>query len=88
MKLRYQFACAPVGDMFMAVAVGRDAAYYHGMVEMNDVGAFLFRKLQRDTNEEALVQALLEEYEVTPETASQDIRELLNLLDEKGILEK
>lgn len=88
MKLRFKFACAPVGEIIMAVAVGRDAARYHGMVEMNDVGAFLFRKLQRDTNEEALVQALLEEYEVAPETASQDVREFLNLLDEKGILEK
>lgn len=88
MKLRYKFACAPVGDIIMAVAVGRDAALYHGMVEMNEVGSFLFRKLQKETNEEDLVQALLEEYEVTMETASQDVRAFLDLLDEKGILEK
>lgn len=88
MILRYKFASAPVGEKYVAVAVGRDASRYHGMVEMNEVGSFLFKMLGRETTEEALLKALLEEYDVTPEVAAQDIKEFLNLLEEKGVLNR
>lgn len=87
MKLRYQFATAPVGERIVAVAVGRDASRYHGMVEMNETGGFLFRKLNKGATEEMLVQSLLDEYEVTQAAAERDVRALLEMLREKELLE-
>lgn len=87
MKLRYLFASAPVGAKIVAVAVGKDASRYHGMVEMNETGAFLFNKLKKEISQEGLVQALLDEYEVTPQQAAEDVRAFLALLEQKGVLE-
>lgn len=57
------------------------------MITLNDTGAFLWEHLQADTDETALVAALLAEYDVTKEKARQAVDGFIAKLNEHGFLE-
>lgn len=57
------------------------------MITLNDTGAFLWEHLQADTDETALVAALLAEYDVTEEKARQAVDGFIAKLNDHGFLE-
>ena len=73
------------GDTIL-VPVGKAIYDSNGLFALNEVGAFLWDRLETAENETALVDALLEAYEVTQETARQDVAEFLGELRRLGIL--
>lgn len=87
MRIKQDFTIQKVGDSYIAVAVGETSKTFHGMVRLNETGAFLWNKMAQDTTLEALTDALLAEYEVDRKTAAADIKRLVEQLDENGILE-
>lgn len=56
------------------------------MITLNDTGAFLWERLQMETNEDALVAALLKEYDVDEDTARVCVRQFVKRLDDYGFL--
>lgn len=73
------------GDVIL-VPVGKAVVENNGLFVLNELGAFLWDRIPEAAGEADLVQALLEEYEVTPEIAAADIHEFLEKLREMGIL--
>ena len=53
---------------------------------MNDTGAFLWEKLGAETDEAALVAALLAEYDVNRETAKEAVSAFVKKLNDNGFL--
>lgn len=68
------------------IPVGKTVYDSHGLFALNELGGFLWELLPGASDEEALVKAVLAEYEVTEDTARQDIGEFLDKLREMGIL--
>ena len=56
------------------------------MITLNDTGAFLWEKLQEETTQEALVAALLGEYDVDEETAKASVAAFVEKLNANGFL--
>ena len=56
------------------------------MITLNDTGAFLWEKLQEETTQEALVTALLGEYDVDEETAKASVAAFVEKLNANGFL--
>ena len=56
------------------------------MITLNDTGAFLWQKLQENTDEAALVAALLAEYDVDEATAKQAVANFVEKLSGNGFL--
>ena len=56
------------------------------MITLNDTGAFLWEHLQMETDEDALVAALLKEYDVDEDTARTCVRQFVKKLDDNGFL--
>ena len=56
------------------------------MITLNDTGAFLWEKLQKETTQEALVAALLGEYDVDEETAKASVAAFVEKLNANGFL--
>lgn len=56
------------------------------MITLNDTGAFLWEHLQTETNEDALVAALLKEYDVDEDTARVCVCQFVKKLDDNGFL--
>ena len=56
------------------------------MITLNETGVFLWERLQNDTDEAALVAALLEEYDVDEETAKQSVQAFVQKLSDNEFL--
>ena len=86
-RIKKDFTIQKVGGSWIAVAVGETSKTFHGMVRLNETGAFLWKKMtEADRTVDELVDALLAEYEVDRETATRDVENLVNQFRESGIL--
>lgn len=73
------------GDTIL-VPVGRTVYDSNGLFVLNELGAFIWDLLPSAETEEEICKAVLEEYEVSPEEAMQDIREFLEKLKKLNII--
>ena len=80
MKLKDGFITRPVQGTQMMVAVEGSGTNFHGLVRSNETAAFIVDCLKTDTTEERIVDRLLEEYDVSRETAQRDVQEILEKL--------
>lgn len=56
------------------------------MITLNDTGRFLWECLQKETDESVLVEALLDEYEVSREVATEAVSTFVAQLKEHDFL--
>ena len=88
MKIADGFALKVIADTNAVVPTGTNTVSFRSIISLNDSGAFLWKQLETDTDEERLVSALLGEYDTDEETARADVREFIEnaraakLLDE------
>ncbi|MDO4749207.1 MAG: PqqD family protein [Eubacteriales bacterium] len=54
---------------------------------MSEMGAFIWKLINESKNEEEVLSAILEEYDVEKEVAKNDLEEFLSKLKEFGIVE-
>ena len=72
---------------YLAVPVGETSKHFHGMIRLNETGAFLWKLMaEKDCTEADLVDALLAEYEVSREIAERDVHAVVELLKENRCL--
>ena len=89
MQINKDFTIQKVGAAYVAVAVGETSKRFHGMIRLNETGAFLWNKLaEKDCTEADLVDALLEEYELTREVAERDVHKMIEDLKKYPVLVK
>lgn len=88
MKISKSYIIREIAGEFVAVPTGEAAVRFNGLITINEIGAFLWRKLQEGTDEAGLLQAVLEEYEVDEATARTDVEKFLRTLEQNGILEQ
>jgi len=70
------------------VPIKQDVAELEHIFTLNEVGAFVWDMLSKFSTVEELQQAVLEEFDVEPEIAQQDLHEFLNALDAINALER
>lgn len=86
MRVASDFMLREIAGEYVIIPVGSSALKFNGLITVNDTGAFLWKLLQEETTQEALVEAMLQEYEVDSQTASQDVADFLAYLGEKDLL--
>ena len=86
MKIKKELVKRDVAGDIILVPVGKTVYDSNGLFVLNELGEFLWDRLEAAGSEEALLRAVLEEYEVTEEIAREDIRKFLARLRELGIL--
>lgn len=85
MKIKNGFVLRQVAGQ--TVVLPADSALdLNMMITLNETGAFLWERLQNDTDEAALVAALLEEYDVDEETAKQSVQAFVKKLSDNEFL--
>lgn len=88
MQISKDFTIQKVGNSYVAVPVGETSKSFHGMVRLNETGAFLWnRMVGKDCTEEDLVKALLDEYDVSEDTARADVARVVETLKKGKILQ-
>lgn len=87
MRISDQFVLKVVAGNYVVVPVGQKAVNFNAIIHLNQVGAFIFRKLQEeDLSIEELVKAMTDEYDIDEQTALNDASDFISKLKENGIL--
>lgn len=85
MKLKDGFVLRQVAGEYVAIPSGSEVNL-DKMITLNETGAFLWEKLDSETTAQALVEALLAEYEVDEQTALSCVTNFVAKLEEYGLL--
>lgn len=86
MKVKYEMIKREIAGEVYLVPVGEAAHKFSGLFAMTDVAAFIWDKLPEVSDENEIVAAVLEEYDVDSETARIDVEEFLGRLKEIGLM--
>ena len=88
MRLKKDFALRQIADTWVVLALAEETVNFSGMLTVNDSGAMLWKVLEENCKTEALVDALMNEYEVSEEQAKTDALEFIKKLIEAGCVEE
>ena len=86
MKIKKELVKRDIAGDTILVPVGKTVYDSNGLFILNELGAFLWDRLEEAQSEDELLHAVLNEYEVTEETAKKDLRAFLDKLRDMGIL--
>ena len=86
MKIKKGFILRQVAGQSVALPCG-DTLDLNMMITLNGTGAFLWEKLQEESTQEALVAALLAEYDVDEETACKSVAAFVEKLKSHDFLD-
>ena len=87
MKIDKEFILREIAGDYIIIPTGKTILDFNGMITVNEVGAFLWEKLQKDVTLNDLIEAVVDEYDVEESQAKADIEEFLATLIKGEILE-
>lgn len=85
MKIKDGFILRSVAGQTVVLPTG-DELDLNMMITLNETGTFLWEHLKTETDEKALVAALLAEYDVDAETAAAAVAGFVAKLENNGFL--
>lgn len=88
MKRKDGFIVRQIAGQNVAVAVGARSKDFHGMIKLNDTALFIWNLLEKDTNVDNMVEAVLAEYDVDKDRARASVEKITGALRDAGILEE
>lgn len=87
MKLKDGIVLGSLEGEDYAIATGKAAKKFNGIIHNNATAAFIFSLLQTEQSEDDLVNALTEKYDVDKETARKDVAEIVEKIRQAGIMQ-
>ena len=86
MKIKENYMLRKVADCYVVVPIGAAVAEFNGMINLNEVGAFLWRQLESETTFENVLSSMLAEYEVDEAVAKADLQRFVKELEYAGLI--
>ena len=87
MKIKKGFVVRAVGGENIVVPVGEMSKTFHGMINLNETGKFLWDFFTQEHTLEEGVAALLGEYDVAEDLAKADVQRFMDTLLSNGFAE-
>lgn len=85
MKIKDGYLLSEVAGNHVVVPVGNVS--FNGMLNLNETGVLIWKKLEQGCQEADLVAAFLDEYDVSEERAKEDIAIFVKKLREAGVID-
>lgn len=85
MKIKDGYLLSEVAGNHVVVPVGNVS--FNGMLNLNETGVLIWKKLEQGCAESDLVAAFLEEYDVSEERAKEDVAIFVKKLREAGVID-
>ena len=76
MKLKDGFILREVAGQIVVLPFGEDMDS-NMMINLNEVGGFIWKQLENETDEAAIVSEILKEYDVDKETAEEAVSDFI-----------
>lgn len=87
MKIKKGFVLREVGGESVVVPVGEMSKKFHGMINLNETGAVLWKFFSEEHSIDEGVEALLTEYDVEESLARADVEQFVKTITENGFAE-
>ena len=87
MKIKNGFVMREVGGANVVVPVGEMSKAFHGMINLNETGAFLWKFFAEEHTLNEGVAALLGEYDVDEALAREEVEKFLETIERHGFTE-
>lgn len=87
MKINKEFMLREVAGNYVIVPVSKAALNFKGIINLNETGAFIYKKLLEGKGEEEIKAEMMNCYDVTLEQATLDINKIITALKESGVIE-
>lgn len=87
MRIKKGFVIRSVGGENIVVPVGEMSKQFHGMINLNETGAYLWRLFSEECSVDEAVNALQKEYTVNEEIARCDVEKFVSVLKESGFID-
>lgn len=87
MKLKEGIVLGNVDGENFAIATGKAMKNFNGVIHNNKTAAYIFELLQTEQTEDSIVEAMLEKYDVDEATVREDVRRVINIIKDAGVLD-
>ena len=87
MKIKKGFVLRAVGGENVVVPVGEMSKNFHGMIKLNETGAFLWRFFTEEHTAEEAIDALCKEYDADKEQVAADVARFIEILTRNSFCE-
>lgn len=88
MKLKKDFVIRQVADTWVVMPFGQTMLDFNAMLNLNETGALIWKKLEEGADKEALIKAVTAEYDVSEEEARTDVEAFCKKLIDVGCAEE
>lgn len=86
MRIKEGYVLREVAGSYVVVPVGERSKEFNGMVNLNDSGKLLWERAQSEFDKQALIETLLNTYDISTEIASNDVDRFINTLKVNGFV--
>ena len=87
MKLKDGIVTNSIDGASFAVATGKAAKSFNGLIKNNPTAAYIFELLKTEQTEDSIVAAMLKKYDADEAVIRADVQELITLLKSKNLIE-
>ena len=87
MKIKSTFSLRSIAGNFVVLPLGEATMNFNGMLTLNETGVILWRALEGGCTREDLINALLNEYDVSLGDAERDVDEFIAKLNDAKCIE-
>lgn len=84
MKINPNFIAREIAGELVIVPIGDSSMPETGLISANEVGAFIWHQLENGKEIDAIVAAILDEFDVDEESARKDTEEFIDSLKTIG----
>lgn len=84
MKLNPNYIAREIVGELVIIPVGPAAETKAGLISTNEVGAFIWEKIESGHDEPEILEAILNEFDVDEATASADMKDFIQRLRDVG----
>lgn len=85
MKLKENMVTQDLLDEQFLISLGDES--FNGIIRSNPTAAFIIEQLKKETDFEAIVNAVYEEYDADRKTIEADVKNVLDVLRSAGAIE-
>ncbi len=86
MQIKDNYVLTKVVDSYIAVPVGSGNVDLNTIISLNETGAFIWNLMKEDIEKEAVIEAMLNEYDVNREQAEADVDKFISQIKEADLL--
>ena len=87
MMIKEEFVLQQIANEYLVIPVGVEADRMHGVIKLNETGAYLWEKmLQNEYTKEELARMLMEEYSIDALIAQKDVDSFIQKISGFGCL--